>query len=451
MFFSGTLAWILLFLSIFSGHARTVYAQEPEDRRLAWLDDAVAGYIYGVAPVEMYRTMQQMVVTGENAVFTGGFNRYHHSSTLATAGDRWVVAPNNDTLYSNAWLDLSNGPVLLHVPDTGERYYVLQLMDMYTNNFALLGTRTGVNGARTYRVSGPDWEGETPPGMEEVRAPGNLVWVLGRIHIKNRGELEEVRRLQKQFRIEPMNAGNFQLPVIYDPARSLNFYRVLDAVLEEAPPPGDDEPLLEQLRRIGIGTKEPFEPDLLPEWQKKVLQEAEIIARANIAEQAGKYTPLGKGWVFDGEHVGRFGTDYLTRAATTLTGLGVLNVEEAFYPFVTVDIEGRPLKGGHNYRLSFNRDDLSRARFFWSLTAYQLPEWSLIDNPANRYSLSNSSTELHYDGNVLNVMLQATQPKSPGNWLPVPERANFALVLRLYGPRPGMWRDFRPPGVRRLD
>ena len=423
----------------------------PEQRQ-RWLDDAVDAYIYGVAPVEMYRTVQQMVVTGEHFVVTGAFNRYHHSPKLATAKDRWVVAPNNDTLYSNAWLDLSQGPVILRVPNTGERYYVLQLMDMYTNNFALLGTRTEGNGVQAYWVAGPDWTGEVPGGMREVRTPGNLVWVLGRLHIKGKEELEEVTRLQQQFGIEAATKWQFKLPLLFDPAEPCNFYRTLDAVLKMTPPAATDNPLLSRLARLGIGVETPFDPKSLKEWQLEAMIEAETIARQRIESHSRKYTPLANGWIYDGENVGRFATDYLSRAATALTGLGVLNVEEAFYPFVFVDSNGETLQGGRRYRLRFSAEEIPRAKYFWSLSAYRLPQWSLVENPLEQYSLGNAGSDLLYsEDGALDILLQARAPqKQSDNWVPITNQGEFSLVLRIYGPQADMWKNYKPPAVELL-
>ena len=430
----------------------SAFAEISPEQRQRWLDDAVDAYIYGVAPVEMYKTMQQMVVTGEHFVFTGAFNRYHHSPKLATAKDRWVVAPNNDTLYSNAWLDLSQGPVILRVPDTGERYYVLQLMDMYTNNFALLGTRTVGNGAQAYWVAGPDWTGKVPEGMREVRAPGNLVWALGRLHIKRKEELEEVTRLQQQFGIEAATKWQFKLPLLFDPAEPFNFYRTLDAVLKMTPPVAADNPLLSRLDRLGIGDATPFDPKSLMEWQLEAMIEAETIARQLVESHSRKFTPLANGWIYDGENVGRFATDYLSRAVTALTGLGVLNVEEAFYPFVLVDSNGETLQGGRRYRIRFSAEEMPRAKFFWSLSVYRLPQWSLVENPLEKYSLSNTDSDLLYgEDGALDILLQAKAPqKQSDNWLPITNQGAFSLVLRIYGPQADMWKNYKPPAVELL-
>ena len=449
-FLSHKLAHVLLLLMALILPGEILSSEVSPEQRQSWLDDAVETYIYGVAPVEMYRTMQEMVVTGDHHVVTGAFNRYHHSRQLATADDRWIVTPNNDTLYSNAWLDLSEGPVILQAPDTGDRYYVLQLLDMYTNNFALLGTRTEGNGVRVYWVAGPDWTGKVPVGMREVRAPTNHVWVLGRLYIKGRDELQEVNRLQQQFRIEPLSTKQFKLPLHFDPKAPFNFYRILDAVLKMAPPPTRDKLLLTRLARLGIGVDTPFDPQQLSEWQQDALTEAGTIARQGIEIHSRKYTSLSNGWIYDGAYVGRFATDYLSRAATALNGLGVLNVEEAFYPFVFVDNEGDPLQGDRRYQLRFSPDSLPKTKFFWSLTAYQLPEWSLIDNPIDRYSLGNKNSDLMYDEGSLNIMVQAESPQINSNWLPISKQGKFTLVLRIYGPSPGVWQSYQPPVVERV-
>jgi hypothetical protein len=290
-----------------------------------------------------------------------------------------------------------------------------------------------------------------PAGMQEVRAPSNYIWILGRLHIRAGEELQAVHFLQTQFGIEESALTSNQLPLAYNSEQPFNFYRILDVVLRLAAPAAVDQAILAKINRLGIGNDQPFDPIQLEDWQRSLLKLAETIGHQRIVTHSTQYTTLGNGWIYDGENGGRFGADYLSRAATAMTGLGVLSIEEAFYPFVFVDNEGEVLRGGRRYRLRFSAETMPDATFFWSLSAYELPQWSLIDNPIDRYSLGNLSSDLLYspDGS-LDILLQQEIPKKFNNWLPTPKEGEFSLILRIYGPSPTSWLTYIPPVVERI-
>jgi len=384
-------------------------------------------------------------------------NHFVHMRQLLGPQHRQVVTPNNDTLYSNAWLDLSAGPLVLRVPASAERYYVMGLLDFYTNPFGYIGTRTTGNGAGVYFLHGPQWQGQVPAGATTIRCPTNAVWMIGRIMADGANDLAQAHTFQDGFAIELPNgsAAHRKFDVGMQPnefiGRPDRYAEVVRRALIENPPPREEASLLADFSRIGLGPQ-PQAARLDEESSRRMGH-----AIGAVLEEIGAPQPsaLGGGWFLPVEVHESFGNDYFTRAQIARNYIGALGVEEAMYLMADCDGSGLPLDGGHQYELHFPAGGLPQVDAFWSITMYDKADCMLVDNPLGRYSLGDRLTSLRYepDGG-LRLFFSAQAPSDEafqGNWLPAPS-GSFYLTLRLYMPRkPHLDKTFAYPPIVRLD
>lgn len=366
-------------------------------------------------------------------------NQFTHTRRLRTPDDKEVVTPNNDTLFTNAWLDLSNGPVVIDVPEMGERYWVLGFLDAWTNPWAYAGRRTTGGEAQQIFVHGPEWAGETPPGMHVVKAPGQDVWIIGRILVDpDADDMATVHSLQDRFKISRPNGAPAvaRIDALFtnsevDAPLSDEYLRVLGIMLERNPP---EEPLKSW----------PPSEKTLQLLLNKVYMDLRDVAQNS---------ELGSGWSTAVSVRTSFGTDYLTRARVARNWIGTLGVDEAMYIMAEVDADGRELTGDHRYVLHFPPDALPDVGAFWSITLYGRSNCLLVENPINRHSISDRTRglKLNKDGG-LTVTIQHTDPGPEKNWLPTPKLDSFYLVLRLYQPAQAHLEGTFPyPAVTRVN
>ncbi len=362
-------------------------------------------------------------------------NVFTHTRQLLGPQDRRVVTPNNDTLYTNAWLDLSRGPMLLHAPDTHGRYYVLGFLDFYTNPFAYSGSRTTGTGAQVLFVHGPAWRGTVPKGTIEIASPTDHVWVLGRILATQHEDLTPVHALQNQFLVKPaaqpdapfagdvVDTGIQPRDMLGDPA---TFVRVVNRALALNPPPPQDAAMVARFAAVGIGAQATTSADLpmLGQVLREVLAELDQPRSSN----------LGGGWSVACEITSSFGQDWWLRALVARGYIGMLGVEEVVYVMADVDATGTTLEGVNRYRLRFPPGGLPQAGAFWSITMYRKSDYLLVDNPIQRYSIGDRTPDLVYDGDGgLTITMSHHAPTSQANWLPAPAEP-FYVTLRIYLP-----------------
>lgn len=378
-------------------------------------------------------------------------NLFSHTRRLLDASDRRVVTPNADTLYTNAWLDLSAGPVLLHTPDTGQRYYVLGLLDFYTNPFAHLGTRCNGNAAHTFFVHGPRWQGHVPADTTAVACPTDHVWVLGRILALPHEDLGPVHALQDGFRITTLDGKpaasvtRCSLQARDLPGDAFTFVRVVNEQLAINPPPAPESADLARFAPLGIGPGlDPSAADLrlLQTVLTQTLAELDAPARSDLAG----------GWRASVAVVDHFGRNWWTRAQVARGYIGMLGVQEVIYLMADRDSTGQPLDGRHRYRLRFAPGQLPQVDAFWSLSLYRKADYLFHDNPLGRHAIGDRTPGLQTDvDGGLTLWLGHAPPAGTHNWLPAPSEA-FYLTLRLYLPRtihqtPG----FVYPAIERVD
>lgn len=380
---------------------------------------------------------------------------------LLGAGGSRVVTPNNDTLYLNAWLDLDAGPLVIDVPDTDGRYYVLGLLDFYTNPFAHLGTRLTGNVARSFVVLGPG--AEVPEGFDApgavVRAPTRWVWIIGRILVDGEHELPRVHALQDRFRMRRLDdwrAGRDSAPLRFDarcdaqaPLAVAGFVAHVNRALRENPPPADERSWVARFAAVGLGPDCPDEPTPA---QAALLRSALEQGMAQL-QAGGLGDTLVQGWSMPSLLDGGFGTDFLRRAAVALKYIGALESAEAVYPMAYVDAEGRPLNGAQAYRLHFEPGQLPPVNGFWSLTMYDRRSFMLVPNDLGRHAIGDRTRGLVHgaDGSLtIHIQLQAPGDAAAlANWLPAPP-GDFYLCLRGYLPQPPLLDGrYRLPGLQR--
>lgn len=411
-------------------------------------------------------------VTRELMVSRTPANSFAHRRKLPDAAFTDLGSPDAGVLCSLAWLDLSKGPVILSVPDTRGRYYVLQMMDGWSNVFASLGKRTTGTQAGHYAIVPPDWSGALPAGVREIRAPTAMVWLAAQLQTRGAADLPAVHRLQNGFRLTPLAAwpsGRFALaplptlaPAPLDTAASpaeqvaamdaQSFFSRFAALLAvNAPMPGDAT-MLQKIRALGIVAGQPFVTTVLEPDTARAIQEGATKALSRIADQARGGGAQAAGTWLARTDLGRYGNDYDRRAAAAWLGLGTGLAEDAMLFRAQTDAQGKALQGDGRYVIHFPKDALPPARAFWSLSLYDEAQ-QLVENPLRRHGLvSTDALRRNRDGSV-DILVQRDPPPRArrGNWLPAPD-GPFNVVLRLYWPQPsaldGSWN---PPPVVRME
>ena len=413
-------------------------------------------YLYGLPLVTTNKTFQnQTSVNVSNGQGFGPVNRFNPVRQFADPNAKAVVAPNYDTLYSIAWLNLKSQPMVIHVPKVKNRYFVIPLMDPYTEDFKNLGS---VNRTKpgNYAVVGPkNYKKKLPKGVKRIKSTTNRVWIIERVFgiPGDKKDLAKVHKIQNQTTITPLNKfgkkGWKPKPPkkkdtkIDNPAMptGLDFFNVLGGLLKRFPPPAADKPELQKLAAVGIGPGLKPADAGLSEDTLRGLSDAVTDGPATIdASVTSNY--IASSLKHNGYLVlatGKYGTDYKTRASVTKIGLGALLPNEAVYPLAQTDKSLSPLLGSKVYRLHIDAGQLPPVRAFWSLSMYGSDGY-FVPNSAGRYTISDR-TDLHVnDDGSIDLWIQSTQPTDPDraqNWLPSPpDGSKFRLIWRLYDTRP---------------
>jgi hypothetical protein len=384
-------------------------------------------------------------------------NTLSHARRLLGPGDRWITMPNNDTLYTIAWLDLSAGPVTLALPDFGSRYWSFALLEPFTDNAACVSRRTcGGGAARTLWIAPPDWHGEAPAGAQALRMPANDLWLLGRTLVDGEADVPAVHALQDAMRLDaPPVARPWAIePDEADPQRFIAFTA---EALGRNPIPARDAEVAARAAEVGLTAGDPDAWERLDDATRaawlRLMPDRRRLLRPPAAARAAV---AGPGWISGADHIGRFGEDRAYRAFISLIGLGALEREEAIYATCGSDLEQHKLDGRNAYRLTVPADLPVGA--FWSLSMYRMePDGRafFLENPIRRCTIGDRTPGLarSADGSLA-IRLQHAMPADEAgraNWLPAPEGA-FVLSWRLYEPGEGLLsRRFALPGVERID
>jgi hypothetical protein len=394
--------------------------------------------------------------------------QFGNARTYPTAAFRAVTAPNADTLYSTAWLDLTKEPYVLSLPDEEGRYFLIPMLDGWTNVFAVPGKRTTGTDAQTYAITGPLWKGTLPAGVKELKSPTSMVWIIGRTYCTGTPEdYKAVHALQDRYSLVPLSAyaKDYTPPEgKVDPAIDMKtpvreqvnrmdagaYFKLLAKLIKDNPPAREDAPMIARMAKIGIVPGKEFD---IAKLDPAVARGLQGVPKAGIAKIAAQFKKAGKtvnGWnVFT--KTGVYGTHYDQRAFVTMIGLGANLPQDSVYPTSKSDGDGKPYSGANKYVMHFARGELPPVNGFWSLTMYNA-DFFFVNNALNRYTLSQrNKLKVNEDGSVdLYIQHESPGKEREANWLPAPE-GEFVLMLRLYWPRErdpsildGTWK---PPAV----
>ena len=411
-------------------------------------DLGVEAYVYGFPLVLMEVSKRVMTHVPSPTPSKAPINQFAHMQAFPTPDFKDVVSPNADTLYSSAWLDLSREPIVLHVPDTQGRYYLMPMLDGWTNVFASPGKRTTGTKAGDFAIVGPGWQGTLPAGVREIKAPTTMVWILGRTQTNGTSDFAAVHAIQRQYTLTPLSA--FGKPYSPPPAAPVDpnvddktppveqvakmdaatFFGMLADLMVANPPAAADAPMLAKLKQIGIVPGQKPDPA-----QRKSLDAAVKVAQAKMAEAAKSPGTPENGWVVHRD-LGSYGTDYGKRAVVALIGLGANLAADAIYPYTEVGSEGRPLNGSRRYVIHFAKGQTPPVEAFWSVTMYDSHHF-FVANPINRYAIGDRDALRFNPDGSLDLFLQHQSPgkEKEANWLPAPA-GNFNLIMRMYWPKP---------------
>ncbi len=426
-------------------------------------------YIYGypLVTMEMTRRVLTNVATPEGTKAPMG--QLANLREYPNAEFKAVTAPNADTLYSQAWLDLSKEPYVLSIPDEGERYYLMPMLSAWTDVFQVPGKRTTGDKAQTYLITGPDWSGKVPAGVKQLKAPTNLVWIIGRTYCAGTPEdYQAVHAIQDKYSVVPLSAyGKPYTPppgkvdpsidmktAVRDQVNALSagdYFKLLAALMKDNPPAKADAPMVAKMKKLGIEPGKDFDIAKLDPGVAKALGGVPKAGVERIMAEFKKVSTSVNGWnIF--MKTGLYGTDYLDRAFITAIGLGANRTQDAVYPTSEADAEGKPYSGANKYVMHFKKGEAPPVNGFWSLTMYNA-DYFFVANPLNRYTLSPRNALKYNTDGSLDLYLQADNPgpEKESNWLPAP-KDRFIPMLRLYWPKEkapsildGTWK---PPAVK---
>jgi hypothetical protein len=428
----------------------------------------VDAYLYFYSLVTMDVTRKQLTNQEPTPGGIGGpMNSFANVDAFPTADMRVVVRPNFDTLYSSGWLDLTKEPVVVSVPDTGGRYYLLPMLDMWTNVFASPGWRTTGTKAGNFLVTLPGWSGPVPDGMTRIDAPTPYVWIIGRTKTGGPADYDAVHKIQAGYKITPLSqwGGEPKPPEVkIDPGVDMKtppkkqvdtmpadkFFAYAAELIKLHPPHITDQPIIARLKRIDFEPGKSFDLDQADPAVKKGLESAPEDAQKLMAWKLPTLARVANGWSLNTDTMGVYGNYYLKRAIVTQLGLGANLPEDAIYPLNLADDTGKPLDGANAYTIHFDKGQTPPANAFWSVTLYDR-EGFQVANPLNRFAVSSwMPFKTNADGS-LDLYFQNESPggDKEANWLPAP-KGPFNLTMRIYAPKSdaltGKWDP--PPVVK---
>lgn len=430
----------------------------------------VSAYLYFYPLITMDLTRRQMtnLEPGKMPGF-GPMNTFANIPEYPTADMKTVVRPNFDTLYSSGWLDLTNGPVIVSVPDTHGRYYLLPMLDMWTDVFASPGWRTTGTQAQNFAVTPQDWEGQLPEGVQRIKAPTPYVWIIGRTKTDGPADYDAVHKIQDGFKVTSLADWGKSSPQIrskIDPSVDMKtppktqidtmsadkYFAYAAELLKLHPSHITDEPILALLKRVGFEPGKSFDINTVSSTVRQGLEKAPKSAQELIQWKIPTLAKDENGWSMNTDTMGVYGNYYLKRAIVANVGLGANLPEDAIYPLNLADNTGKTLDGTHNYTIHFEKANLPPVNAFWSITLYDEQGYQ-VANSLNRFAISSWMPFKYNEDGSLDLYFQNESPGADkeANWLPAPKEP-FNLTMRLYAPKAaaliGKWS---PPPVKRLN
>ncbi|PVZ55585.1 hypothetical protein C9422_21510 [Pseudomonas sp. B1(2018)] len=427
----------------------------------------VDAYIYFYPLLSMDVTRKQFTNIEPGKEFgKGPMNMFISVPQYPPADFKGVVRSNFDTLYSIAWLDLSKEPLVIAAPNTDGRFYLLPMLDMWSDVFASPGWRTTGTEAGQFLVTPPGWTGAVPAGMSHLPAPTPFVWVIGRTKTDGAEDYAAVHKIQAGYTVTPLSrlgkepeavtvkvdpAVDMKTPpkIQVDSMSAADYFTYAAELLKVNPPHSTDQPMLAQIKRLGIEVGKSFSMDALDPQIQAVLQRVPQDAQALMAWKVPTLAREVNGWSMNTDTMGVYGNYYLKRAIVTQVGLGANLPEDAIYPLNIGDSNGKPLDGANKYVLHFSKGETPPVNAFWSITLYD-PQGFQVGNSLNRFAVSSWMPFKHNADGSLDLYFQNESPGKDleANWLPAP-KGSFNLTMRLYGPKAealnGQWN---PPAIK---
>ncbi|MGA8692003.1 MAG: DUF1254 domain-containing protein [Methyloceanibacter sp.] len=431
-------------------------------------------YFYPLITMELTR-LQGTNIEPDKAPLRGPMNTFANAAEFPAADFKIVVRPNFDTLYSSGWLDLTKEPMVVSVPDTGGRYYLLPMLDMWTDVFASPGWRTTGTGAANFLIVPRDWRpvpgdksAELPEGAQRIVARTPYVWIIGRTKTDGPSDYDAVRKIQAGYKITPLSQwGKPPQPpeVKIDPSVDMKtppkqqadtmpagkYFAYAAEILKLQPPHLTDQPILARMKRISIEPGKSFDIDKVDPTIKKALESAPEDAQKLMAWKGSTLARVANYWSMNTDTMGVYGNYYLKRAIVAQLGLGANLPEDAIYPLNLGDDTGKPLDGTNKYTIHFDKDATPPAQAFWSITLYD-PQGFQVANPLNRFAVSSWMPFVYNQDGSLDLYFQNDSPGADkeANWLPAP-KGPFNLTMRIYAPKSdalnGKWN---PPPVTKV-
>ncbi len=424
-------------------------------------------YLYPMVLMDVTRRVATNVPLGLKPGL-GPANVFSHMTAFPPGDFKEVVRPNFDTLYSSVFLDLRDEPVVVSAPDTDGRYYMLPMLDMWTDVFAAPGSRTTGTSADHFVVVPQGWDGAVPEGTIRIEAPTPYVWIIGRTQTNGPADYEAVNEIQRGFIATPLSrwpAAPSQVEVSVDASvdmdtaplnqvnsmSGLDFFSYASELMQLHPPHVTDQPIIARMSRIGIEAGKPLDVEALSQELRDALDGAPRSTLETMQAAIPRGSPVVNGWSMARSNIGVYGTNYLFRAVIAMIGLGANVAEDAVYPILLHDSSGDEPVGVNNYFLHFDADQLPPVDAFWSVTMYTA-EGFPVPNPLDRYALGDRDPLNYNDDGSLDLYLGHENPgvDREANWLPAPQ-GPLGVTMRLYAPRSeildGRWD---PPPLKRL-
>ncbi|MCU1717069.1 DUF1254 domain-containing protein [Pseudomonas sp. 5P_3.1_Bac2] len=425
-------------------------------------------YIYAYPLVLMQVTRETATNVLEPRGLTAPVNQLAHARAFPDHNFTVVVRPNADTLYSAITYDVSKEPLVVELPDSQGRYYLMPLLDYWTDVFSVPGTRTTGNQAQRFAIVSQDWQGTLPEGVREYRTPTKSGLMIGRIQTNGKADYAAVHAFQDGMRVYPLSAygkdytapkgvirehQDMTAPPLQVKAMSgEQFFNKFAALLKDNPPHNNDYPMVDRLKRLGIEPGQAFDFSQASPEVQAAMRDAPAAALGLIEQSFKQSGVFVNGWRTNLTAIGTYGADYLRRAGVAYAGLGANPIEDAIYPSAFNDSEGKPLQSDQRYVLHFKKLELPPARAFWSLAMYDERQL-FTDNPIGRYSIGDRD-ELKYNADgSLDIYIQRQSPgaEREANWLPTPASGGFSMNLRLYWPHTSaLTGGWTPPQVKRI-
>jgi hypothetical protein len=430
---------------------------------------AVDAYLYFYPLISMDVTRRQFTnIESGKELGKGPMNTFNSMPAYPPANFKGVVRPNFDTLYSSAWLDLTTEPAIVSAPDTDGRYYLLPMLDMWTDVFASPGWRTTGTQAGNFAVTPANWRGTLPAGVTRIDAPTPYVWIIGRTKTDGPQDYDAVHKIQAGYKVTPLSQwGQTPTPpkVAIDPTVDMKtppktqvntmaagkFFAYAAELLKIHPPHITDQPIIAQLRKLGFEPGQSFDLEQADPATRIAFASAPDEAQTLMAWKTPTLARVVNGWLMNTDTMGVYGNYYLKRAIVADVGLGANLPEDAVYPTNLGDQTGKPLDGANKYALHFDKDSMPPVNAFWSVTLYDSDGFA-VANPLDRFAVSSwMPFKYGADGSLdLHVQNQSPGADKEANWLPAP-KGPFNLTMRLYAPKSdaltGKWN---PPPVARL-